>query len=218
MQETTGDSERASFMGSQIVVDEGGGAWADLGPHPIRRWIARLFDFWVTTGLVFVALALPWIAAGPDLEAAAFPVMVLGVIFLLSPLRGLLAAALNALLLSRFSTTPGKWLCGVRIRREDGSPPAFTQGFRRELAALTFGCGFYVPLISVVAVGYNFFRLRAKGAAPWDQRRGLVAAQRPNSPKQVALTCLALAPVLVILMVFAVAMTVLDATPLAAGG
>ena len=179
--------------------------WADLAPHPIRRWVARLFDLWVTTGVVFLALAIPLVIIDPKLESLDVAITLLAFIFVLSPLRGFATAALNALLLSGFATTPGKWLAGVRIIRKDGAPLTTGLAFKRELGAMAAGCGFYLPLISLITIGNNYFRLREKGATSWDEIRGLVAVQRPNSAKQAMLIVMALIPVAVIVVVLAAA-------------
>lgn len=167
-----------------------GGAWSDLAPHPVRRWIARGFDFYVTTGLVFAAVAAPWAVFGAG-EARFLPLGIVGLLYLLTPVRGVVTAVLNAALLDRFATTPGKWLCGVRIVRKDGAPLDFGLAFRRELAVLAFGCGGYIPLVGLVAMGAGFVGLRKAGAAGWDEARGLLAVQRPNGAGQVLLASLA---------------------------
>jgi len=175
--------------------------WADLSPHPIRRWAARLFDFWVTTGSVFLLLLLPMILLDPKLEVMVVPIVLIAAVFLLSPLRGLATAAVNALLLSRFSTTPGKWLGGVRIVRKDGAPLGFRVAFAREVDVWLRGCGLYIPLVAQVLIGYGFFQLRARGVAPWDESRGLVAVQRGNSLGQAALVVTAVIPPILILAI-----------------
>lgn len=180
----------ASLSASAEAISGDGRGWSDLAPHPVRRWVARGFDFYVTTGFVFLALALPWaLVGGPP--ALKVPAAILLVVYMLTPARGVAAAVLNALLLSRFSTTPGKWLCGVRVVQSDGARLPFGPALKRELDALAIGCGVYIPLLSVVAAGVHFLDLRKKGATPWDRTRNLRIEQRPNSPGQFALTLLA---------------------------
>lgn len=189
-----------SVSTNRSTVVEIEGVWTDRGPHPIRRWVARLFDYWATTGLVFVMAGAPLVAADRKLELVALPVGFLVMAYLVSPIRGLATAALNAFLLSYFSATPGKWLCGVRIVRKDGAPLSFGLAFRRELVALTFGCGLYIPLISLATSFYGFNELRDKGATSWDQRYGLVVVQRPNGYSQALLVVVALVPAVIMVL------------------
>jgi uncharacterized RDD family membrane protein YckC len=180
----------AESLGVSAVPGHERGGWSDLAPHPVRRWIARAFDANVTTALAFTAFALPFALLLPG-GRWALPVGIIGLIYLLPPARGLATAILNALLLRGTSTTPGKWLCGVRIVRKDGGRLTFGLAFRRELEVFVAGCAFYLPLIALVALGFNFLELRKKGATSWDERRHLIALQRPNSARQFALALLA---------------------------
>jgi uncharacterized RDD family membrane protein YckC len=62
-----------------------------------------------------------------------WPAAVLAVLYFVPMIRGLASAVINAAMLSRFSTTPGKWLCGIRIVR--GAPLSFGKAVTRELDA-----------------------------------------------------------------------------------
>jgi uncharacterized RDD family membrane protein YckC len=184
------------------LVEEGRGGWSDLAPHPVRRWIARAFDGYITTGLVLAVLAAPSaLVASSDGRYAVIGAA--AILFLLPPMRGLFSALLYAFLLSRTATTPGKWLCGVRIVRRDGAPLSFRAALGREMRAYVSGCGLYLPLIVLCAMGYNFFRLRDVGATSWDQACDLVVEHRPNSAGQTALTLVAVVLVALVLLILA---------------
>jgi uncharacterized RDD family membrane protein YckC len=193
------------FGGAQAaasyVVGHGRDAWKDLTPHPVRRWIARGFDFYLTTGFVFAVLATPWLLSGASTRDAA--VVFIGLVYLVPPLRGLVTAVLNALMLSAFGSTPGKWLCGVKIAHKDGGRPTFATALRRELAALVLGCGLYIPLLGLAAMAIGFSNLREKGATSWDVHRDLLVLQRPNSVGQFMLASLAFTLLMVVLAALA---------------
>lgn len=186
------------------------GDWADLAPHPVRRWVARQFDSYITTGLVLLAIAGPLVLLLPK-EQRLIPGLLAGLIYLLTPVRGFLTAVLNAALLRATSTTPGKWLCGVRIVRRDGARMGFGRWMSREMEAFAVGCGLYIPLVAQVCWIVNFNRLRDAGLTPWDEGQELIAVQRPNSPKQLALTVLAFLPVLVVAIAIAVLVNIFEA-------
>lgn len=161
------------------------GKWQDQSPHPVRRWIARQFDALVTLGLALTLLCVP--LAIWQREALVAPLAAFGAVLVLGPIRGLFAAVLNAAFLRWLSTTPGKWLCGVRIVRTDGSALTYGVVLKRELAAYVLGCGLYLPLIGQGAMIYQFLRLCDEGSTSWDATRGLIARQRPNSLAQAIL-------------------------------
>lgn len=121
-------------------------------------------------------------------------VLVFGFMVLLLPVRIVLDTLLNAALLSWTSTTPGKWLCGVRVVSKNGERITFGRALRREAEVLIAGCGLWFPLVNIVAFGVNGMELLNEGETSWDRRRDLVVVQRPNSWWQLSLTLLASAP------------------------
>lgn len=165
-----------------------GQPWSDLSPYPFRRWSARLFDFYVVVTAPMILCAK--LLSVPVRDA----VDVLMLLLLLLPVRIVVSVLLDAALLSWTSTTPGKWLCGVRIVAKDGEAVTFGRAFKREVEAVIAGCGLWFPLIDIAAIGYNGLQLTEKGETSWDRRRGLMAVQRPNTWGQFLLTLLTCAP------------------------
>lgn len=189
----------------------GSAPWTDRSPHPVRRFVARQFDSYVTTGVLLLALALPWILFSSS-DTPALALVVLAGVYLASPVRGLAAAALNAGMLHWTSTTPGKWLCGVMIVGKEGGRLTFRAALKRELEVLIAGCGMNILVISGLAAIWNFIQLRQEGGTSWDRRRDLVAVQRPNGVQQTVLTVLAFLPVTLILGAIAVMFNALQAS------
>lgn len=176
-------------------VEAASGAWSDLSPQPIRRWVARYFDGYVTVGAFSAALASP-IALTDLEERAAVPLAAAMMVCLIGPVRGLVAAVLNAGLLRWTSTTPGKWLCGIRIVRKDGKPLTFGVALKRELDVYMVGCGLYLPLVAVITQVLGFRSLDKNSETSWDKSHELLAVQRPDSTGQWLLTVLAFVPLL----------------------
>jgi len=155
--------------------------WSDLQPHPLRRWIARMFDFYLVTAVVLAGFAQVF------LRGKASPQQV-DLLWLL-PVRIPLSILANALLLAGLSTTPGKWLCGVKVVRADGGRVSFAQAIRREAAVALAGCWLYLPGgVSLIPMGISGYMLLVEDTTSWDRRRGLVAVQRLDSWVQGLLT------------------------------
>jgi uncharacterized RDD family membrane protein YckC len=177
--------------GGEFPADGAGSwreSWSDLSPHPLRRWVARNFDGFITAGVVCAGLASPLALSESGRYA---PLGIVLMLFWVGPVRGLVSAVLNALLLHWTTTTPGKWLCGVRIVRRDGGRLTFGRALKRELHAYVGGCGLYIPVAVLVLMASGFRVLRRNGATPWDERGELVAVQRPAGWVQTLLTLLA---------------------------
>lgn len=119
------------------------------------------------------------------------PLLLIG----LFPLRAVAGLLFNAIMLRWTATTPGKWLCGIRIVRKDGRRLSLSLALKRELEAAIAGCAIYVPVLSTIAMALNWSQFADKGATSWDEGLDLVVVQRPNSLLQFALTLLVFAPV-----------------------
>lgn len=168
------------------------GAWADLSPHPFRRWCARFFDAYLASSLIIVG-AMAVLGYPRSMADMTFwmPVLLMG----LFPLRAVAGLFFNAIMLRWTATTPGKWLCGIRIVPKHGGRLSLSLALKRELEATIAGCAIYFPVLSTIAMALNWSHLTDKGATSWDEGRGLVVVQRPNSLLQFALTLLVFAPV-----------------------
>jgi uncharacterized RDD family membrane protein YckC len=168
------------------------GAGADLSPHPFRRWSARFFDAYLVSSLIIVG-AMAALRYPRSMAEATFwaPVLLVG----LFPLRAVAGLLFNALMLRWSATTPGKWLCGIRIVPKDGGRLSLSLALKRELEATIAGCAIYFPILSTIVMVINYSQLADKGATSWDERRGLVAVHRPNGLSQFALALLVFAPV-----------------------
>ena len=77
------------------LAHAGSDPWTDAAPHPFRRWVARTFDFWITTGLAFALAGAPFAMAASGQEVMTIPVSLLIAVYVLPPMRGLATAALN---------------------------------------------------------------------------------------------------------------------------
>jgi hypothetical protein len=112
-------------------------------PRPGVRLAARAMD-WM----------LIWIAVGLLLPAA----------LVLAPL---IWCPIEALLLSRWGFTPGKWLLRISVRDDDGRPPLFRDALRRAAAVWVYGAGAYTPFGIATAV-MAYAGLKRKGTTYWD--------------------------------------------------
>lgn len=74
----------------------------------------------------------------------------------------------EAWLIHRFGTTPGKWLMCLRVTNEDGSllelKPALWRGFRVLVTGIGFGWG----LLSLFCQAMSWFTTRKLGKPVWD--------------------------------------------------
>lgn len=114
--------------------------WQRFGLRALPRFLARSFDSMLWFSLVCLAgAALDLLPA----SAFTFPSLI-GFWFI--PLQSLVWVFLEGWLLSRFGTTPGKWLFNLHVRDHAGELPAFTSVLKRAFFIWAFTWGFgYSP-------------------------------------------------------------------------
>jgi len=79
---------------------------------------------------------------------------------------------IEALLIHRHGTTPGKWLLGIRVRNDDGSALSMHQSARRSLRVLLAGIGLGWGIISPICQGISYWITRRIGRSLWDRIGG----------------------------------------------
>lgn len=76
----------------------------------------------------------------------------------------------EAILLSYFGSTPGKWLLGIIIRDSKGQKIIFTEALARTLLVWWRGLAIGIPVISLITLVYAYKRfIEKKGMTSWDR-------------------------------------------------
>lgn len=107
--------------------------------HPVRRFLARIVDYEII--VVLIQLLLIVVLRVRPYGKFLSCLVTYGCYFLMVPLE--------ALCLSKFGTTPGKWLMGLQVRSRDGDLLSFYRAKEREWSVLRYGQGFGIPGWSV---------------------------------------------------------------------
>jgi uncharacterized RDD family membrane protein YckC len=144
-------------------------------PHLIRRFWARWFDLYLYSGFWWLGM---W-AAGRDIGAVLQNVWL--ILFQYLPWF-----AIEAYLVHRFGTTPGKWLLGIRVRNNDGSPLALGTATRRSMRVLFLGIGLGWGILALLCQLMAFFTTRRLGKPLWDMAGGHSLETTPLHPVKIA--------------------------------
>lgn len=144
--------------------------WIPKGRIPWRRFLARTFDnavfgvpLWYFAGTVAYAISP---AVGDSLTAFTGTWMgrLLDGTILLTALMPLQAA-----MLAIFGTTPGKWLCGLRVRDASGRRPSLWRSLKREFGVWSLGYAAGLPLVSLFTLWNACASVQENGEASWDE-------------------------------------------------
>ncbi len=91
----------------------------------------------------------------------------------------------EALLLHYFTTTPGKWLLGLRVVNKDGSRLDLAATTRRSLRVMFTGIGFGWGLLAVFCQALSLFAARRLGTTLWDHSGGHQVNVAPLKPLRI---------------------------------
>ncbi|MEP2775990.1 MAG: RDD family protein [Luteolibacter sp.] len=143
----------------------------------MRRFWARWMDLFVYGSLWWLALYF----GGRDVGAASLNPWLMLVMYI--PWF-----VLEAWLIHRFGTTPGKWLMGLSVSNDDGSLLSLKQSIWRSLRVLVTGIGFGWRWLSPLCQTMSWFTARRIGKPVWDFLGGhKVTATELNPFKLMAL-------------------------------
>ena len=159
-------------------------------PYPFLRFFARWFDISAYILLLSSLVRL----GGNDL----FSLLLGSSLYLY--LYFLPWVALEAILLTQFATSPGKYLLGIRIVAKDGGPLRPGAALTRSLRAFIVGLGLMVhPFLTGICHIFCLWHVLRRNKAPWD----LMTSTRveASTPRRVCILrfCLLFLAVVVLL-------------------
>lgn len=149
------------------------------------RWLARGVDSVLILPIVFVV----FIALGVAVELGRLPPE-----FLDWTANPILASVIEIaitwvlfmlwepLFMSNTGTTPGKWVMGVGVLREDGARLGFFTALGRFFWVWAVGLGLYIPLVALICMLIARSKLIADGATAWDQGLKLQVTHKKRHP------------------------------------
>lgn len=141
------------------------------GPHSGRRFWARWFDLSLFSALWWIAMSL----VGRDIvETLKNPWVML--------MHYVPWFILEAFLIHRFGTTPGKWLLGLKVVNNDGSLLSLGVATHRSSRVLFLGIGFGWDIVCIICLIMSYFTARRLGKPLWDHAGGHKIIVSPIRP------------------------------------
>jgi uncharacterized RDD family membrane protein YckC len=130
------------------------------------RWLARTVDEMMWFTLIWLtAVSAGWLGLWDFLWR--HPVMLFGPAVAWIPVE--------AFLISRFTTTPGKWLLGIRVTDDLGQPLSYLAALKRSAIVLAIGNGLGLPtlmLLPLLQAGMSWVLYQRSGSTLWDRVAG----------------------------------------------
>ena len=76
---------------------------------------------------------------------------------------------IEALLITHFGSTPGKWLYGIKIRKADGRHLTFGESLKRAFNVWTTGEAMSIPPFPLFTRLIAYWQLKKSGETWWDK-------------------------------------------------
>jgi hypothetical protein len=134
--------------------------------NPLSRFLARTLDYC----FVYIALILP-LFFSELIESDLLH-------FVCIALVPLIWMPLEALAIHYFSTTPGKFLFGITIQTEYGTPLSLKESFERAFLVWTKGLGCNLPLINLFCQTRAFNQIYKFGKTKQDAQNNIDVLQK----------------------------------------
>jgi hypothetical protein len=148
---------------SEILTGQGEAIRRMIQPvNPWNRLIARFFDYSLFFALLNVSLRpLGWPGLGH-----------------LVPFEYFAWIPFEALLLTWWGTTPGKWLVGDSVRKNAKKLPMKT-ALKRSLSVWFRGIGMGIPIVNIFCMLNAYYRLRLFQQTSWDLEDDISVQEHP---------------------------------------
>lgn len=145
---------------------------------PWKRYFARLIDEAIY--LIFWNLILA-LGFHMNIRQTGLAFVVIGTI-----MQSVLLLLVEPVMLSRFGTTPGKFLFGFRVSAESGARLTWREAYDRTGIVLKRGVGFYIPVYGLIRE-YSSYRDCKKGEIlEWEEDNILTLDERHMRWKVIA--------------------------------
>jgi hypothetical protein len=128
----------------------------------IRPWV-RLWARYIDLCLAGSVCGLIWETIGPPVNTKYVVTCIL---------YALLWVPIEAILLSTWGTTPGKWLLRTTLIDSTGNKLKFSAALSRSLYVWAWGLGIGFPYATLVAELFAYLDLQNKGVTRWDREGG----------------------------------------------
>lgn len=142
-------------------------------PDPGKRFLARFVDYsiylWILWGL---RIALK----------GYFPYRIFEFFI---PFEYFSFIPIEALLLSTFGMTFGKWFLGIKLIQKHSSKMSFESSLRRSFNVWFRGLGLAIPIFGFFAMVFAYNRFKIFGTTTWDLRENIQVVYEKIEPWRV---------------------------------
>lgn len=156
--------------------------------HPLLRFWARMFDLLILNLIVGFVFGNPPVPEEGENLLEFYRQIPMEEQFQLLLIWGgsfFVWNFVEALLISSFTTTPGKMLFNLKVIRKDGKLLSYSQAIGRALLIWTIGVGFGILFLQIIGMVIALFYLLNKGETLWDKSLQTQVIHQALGPRKV---------------------------------
>ena len=171
------DQEEEIVEPSEIIIEteeEKKGNFKRINPW--QRFLARFTDYSLLNLLI---IFLRYIFSG-HFSLLHFEYI--------APLQFLVWVPIEAVLLSKWGYTPGKFLLRTKVRSSFGKKIDFSKALRRSFSVWVKGIGLGIPILSIFVMLYSYFKLKTVGITSWDKEEHIHVTHEPLPRGQIIIS------------------------------
>jgi hypothetical protein len=134
---------------------------------PWNRFLSRMFDYALFNIILFIIINLCFDTVPVKMYEKFLPIQLL------------LWIPIEAVLLSFFGYTPGKFMFKTTIRTKDNKKLVFKNSLKRSFAVWMKGMGLGIPVVNIFAMFIAFSKLQTQGITSWDRDEEIIISHYP---------------------------------------
>src|SRR4030042_5965635 len=128
---------------------------------PWHRWFARSIDYFFCSIILVIPISTILVIYSKNQEQASrFEDTFFTIFYLVLPFLWIF---IEALFLSKWATTPGKWLVNITVRTQSEDKLTYRQALSRSFMVLFWGMGLGIPLFGFIMNVISYYDLSNKG-------------------------------------------------------
>ncbi len=147
--------------------------------NPWVRFFARMFDYALFGFICFI------------FKKHLFSFYLLSKREYLIPLQFLAWIPLEALFLSVWGYTPGKFLLRTKVSDKWGNKLNFKRALRRSFSVWFRGIGMGLPVINIITMFFSFTKLKTNEITSWDKDEKVLVTHYPIQPIRLIIALVA---------------------------
>jgi hypothetical protein len=152
---------------SEILLDKEGTIREDYIASPWTRFLARFFDY----GWFFLLLALVRFFLHTKAPSGKFESLI--------PLEFFAWVPFEALLLTYWGSTPGKYFLKIKMRQGRRFKLPFMVALKRSFNVWLKGLGMMIPIVNGVCLLLSYHRLKVFQTTSWDREDHIIVTAAP---------------------------------------